>query len=82
MSSIYGRICEGCSRDEAVISFDVVPEAIGMNPVTLEVLHEIPEELRGHTYCTGCGALHTEGHILSPDLTRKMHEVMDGRWPV
>lgn len=53
-----------------------------MNPVTLEVIHEIPEELRGHTYCTGCGALHTEGHILSPDLTRKMREVMGGRWSV
>lgn len=81
MSSIAGRVCIVCKCDEAVIGFDYVPDRIGIDPVTREWLHVIPDELRGQTYCTGCGSIYTKGHVHSRELTLKIREVMDGEWP-
>lgn len=81
MSSISGRVCYVCSYDEAVIYFDIVPDSIGIDPVTLEGLHEIPAELRGLTYCAGCGSIYTDEHTPSQELTSRMREVMNGKWP-
>lgn len=81
MSSVVGNICVACSFDETVISFDYMPDWIGWDPVTQQPIHTIPSDLRDYTHCTGCGTLYSRDGDVDREATRRMRDLMDGRWP-
>lgn len=70
-----------CSFDESVIGFAFMPDAIGWDAVAQRPMRTIPVELRGCTYCTGCGAIYSRDGDYERGATQRMHGLMDGRWP-
>lgn len=69
--SVLGQICQACTFDQSVISFDDCPDARGVTDDRLHWLLEFPAEIwRGWEYCTGCGAVAPVGGTGPVDLER------------
>lgn len=67
----HGTICENCTFDQTMISFDVIQENRGWNPATAQSMVTFPSDLVGKVYCTGCWAVYDATGSFDRGLTAR-----------